>query len=68
MTKVLNDCGNGVLTVLSNSIATPHRSLSEDERVLLFCWCGTDRDPTISKAIKLFNATIVGVDANHDRA
>ena len=60
--QVLNDCGNGVLTVPSNSIATPHRPLSEDERVLLLRWCGTDRDPTIFEAIKLFNATIVGIE------
>jgi hypothetical protein len=45
----------------------PTPLLSDQERVLLR-WCGRDSDPFILEAIRLFDATIVGVDANHDRA
>jgi hypothetical protein len=58
----LNDCEKGVLAVLNESKPTPHRPLTESERVLLMRCCGTDEDPIIIDAINLFNATIVGAE------
>ena len=51
-------------TTESSNASTWHaiRSLSEHERALLVCWCGSDNDPLILEAINLFNATIVGIE------
>ena len=62
-----NDCEKGVLTVLSDQTATPQRRLSERERALLICWCGTDYDPVVLEARTLFNATIVGIERSEGR-
>lgn len=43
--------------------AAPDRPLSEHERALLVRRCGRDSDPLILEAIRLFNATIVGIKA-----
>jgi len=61
--RQLDECEKGVLAVLSDQTATPQRRLSERERALLICWCGTDYDPVVLEARTLFNATIVGSNA-----
>ena len=66
-TEKLNDCERGVPGVPIAPVIEPHRPLSQRERVLLLRWCGTDSDPTIFEAIKLFNATIVGTERTIQR-
>jgi hypothetical protein len=64
----LNECGKGVLSVLSDSSTPPDRPLTENERALLIRWCGTDNaPPIILEARKLFNATIVGIESPDEK-
>jgi hypothetical protein len=60
--RQLNDCEKGVLGVLTYPKTTPHRPLTDRERVLLVRWCGTDNHPIVLEAVNLFNATIVAIE------
>jgi hypothetical protein len=61
-TKIDGGSGQKLRSQSQKSVrAVRNRTLTKHERSLLVCWCGSDNDPLILEAIKLFNATIVGI-------
>jgi hypothetical protein len=44
----------------SRRIGTPHRRLTERERVLLIRYCGRDDDAIIMEALRMFDGEIAG--------
>jgi len=58
----------GINSLNSSNSSLPsqneNRTLSEMQRDLLLRWCGSDSDPIIREAIRLFNARIVGINSS----
>jgi hypothetical protein len=54
----LNDCGKGVLGVLSTPTVEPHSALTEREWAILVR-AGAKNDPIIIEALRLFDARVV---------